>query len=583
MQSRTSAAPACARLAVVLALAGALGFVLGVAGGAARPTSAVAGTSAIASRGSSGVTADGLPTVQINGVVWTQLVVGNTVYAGGTFSTARPAGSAPGRNTVRRANLLAFDIRTGKLIASFAPATNGAVRALAISPDKKTLYLGGEFTKVNGAKRLRFAAVASGTGALRAMAPAFNKPVRAITTAGSTVYVGGFFDHVGSKVRHRLAAVSATTGKLRAWKPAANGYVYAMTFTPDRRSLVVGGNFSKIGRAKACGMSRLGLRKGEVLSWSINTVVRNCGRGTAILSLRADAFRVYGSGYNYRGQGNYEGVFAAGGTGKLAWLQDCRGDTYDVAIASGRVYSVGHAHNCGNIGAFPDTKPRTYYPALAATTSATGTVGRSSGGFTAFKGKPSPSLINWFPFLTPGKASGMEQAAWSVVTSGPYVVLGGEFTAVNGVPQQGLVRMALPALAPRKEGPHGFGASATPVVALTSDDTAIVTTRTAWDRDDQALTYTLIRNDVVVARRTVISRSWSRQPVSFTETSLAPGTKYTWRVEVADPDGNRTRSNGTTVTTRAAEAPEPSPSTTAPTDPAPTDPAASSPAEPVGG
>ena len=418
-----------------------------------------------------------------------------------------------------------------------------------MSPDKKTLYVGGEFTTVNSAKRLRFAAVASANGALRAMAPSFNKPVRAIATRGSTIYVGGFFDKVNSSVRHRLAALNSTTGKVRSWKPAANGYVYALTFTPDRRSLVVGGNFSKIGRAKACGMSRLGLRKGGLLSWPINTVVKNCGRGTAILSLEADATRVYGSGFNFRGQGNYEGVFAAGGTGRLSWLQDCRGDTYDLAIASGRVYSVGHAHNCGNIGAFPDTSPRTYYPALAATTSATGTVGTSAGGFRAFRGKPSPSLVNWFPSLTPGKVSGMGQAAWSVVASGPYVVLGGEFTAVNGVPQQGLVRMAVPSLAPRKEGPHGFGASAKPVVTPTSDQSVTVTTRTAWDRDDQALTYTLIRNDVAVARRTVTSRVWNRQPVTFTETSLAPGTTYTWRVEVSDPDGNRTRSNGTTLTT----------------------------------
>ena len=107
-------------------LASALGLLLGIAGGAAHPTSALAGTSAVTNRGSAGVTADALQTVQVNGVVWTQLVVGNTVYVGGRFSTARPAGAAPGASTVRRANLLAFDIRSGKLITSFAPTTNGA-------------------------------------------------------------------------------------------------------------------------------------------------------------------------------------------------------------------------------------------------------------------------------------------------------------------------------------------------------------------------------------------------------------------------------------------------------------------------
>ena len=36
------------------------------------------------------VSADSLPTVQIDGIVWSQAVVGNTVYAGGSFANARP-------------------------------------------------------------------------------------------------------------------------------------------------------------------------------------------------------------------------------------------------------------------------------------------------------------------------------------------------------------------------------------------------------------------------------------------------------------------------------------------------------------
>ena len=42
------------------------------------------------------VSADPLPTVQIDGVAWTQRVIGNTVYVGGRFTTARPAGAAAG-------------------------------------------------------------------------------------------------------------------------------------------------------------------------------------------------------------------------------------------------------------------------------------------------------------------------------------------------------------------------------------------------------------------------------------------------------------------------------------------------------
>jgi hypothetical protein len=61
------------------------------------------------------VSADALPTVQINGVVWQQVVVGNTVYAAGDFTTAPPAGAAAGTNTATRSNILAYDVRTGAL------------------------------------------------------------------------------------------------------------------------------------------------------------------------------------------------------------------------------------------------------------------------------------------------------------------------------------------------------------------------------------------------------------------------------------------------------------------------------------
>jgi hypothetical protein len=68
------------------------------------------------------VSSDALPAPQIDGVVWDQVVIGNVVYVGGEFTTARPAGSKPGVDTVPRANILAYDLTTGVLIDSFAPS-----------------------------------------------------------------------------------------------------------------------------------------------------------------------------------------------------------------------------------------------------------------------------------------------------------------------------------------------------------------------------------------------------------------------------------------------------------------------------
>ena len=46
------------------------------------------------------VASDALPTAQMDGVAWTQLVVGDTVFVGGSFANARPANAAPGVSTV---------------------------------------------------------------------------------------------------------------------------------------------------------------------------------------------------------------------------------------------------------------------------------------------------------------------------------------------------------------------------------------------------------------------------------------------------------------------------------------------------
>src|SRR4051794_26542550 len=73
-------------------------------------------------------TADSLPTTQVDGVVWQQVVNGNTVYAAGSFSNARPANTSPGVNTTPRANLLAYDLTTGNLNTSFNPSLNAQAR-----------------------------------------------------------------------------------------------------------------------------------------------------------------------------------------------------------------------------------------------------------------------------------------------------------------------------------------------------------------------------------------------------------------------------------------------------------------------
>ena len=88
---------------------------LGAPGLAAADTAPPSGTPAT-------VSADVLPTWQINGVVWSQVLVGNIVYVTGSFTKARPPGvAAGGAGEVDAANIFAYDITTGNRVHDVQP------------------------------------------------------------------------------------------------------------------------------------------------------------------------------------------------------------------------------------------------------------------------------------------------------------------------------------------------------------------------------------------------------------------------------------------------------------------------------
>lgn len=501
------------------------------------------------------VTADALPTVQINGVVWTQVMIGNVVYAGGEFTSVRPAGAAPGTRETPRSNLLAYDITTGALVTTFVPGEfNGAVKTLAVSPDKKTLYVGGSFTKVGKWWRGRFAALKASTGSLKSQKPSFNSTVNALAVNSKTVYAGGAFTSVGGKARSRLAAVKAKNGKVTGWKAKADSSVHALLLTSKSKLLVAGGTFTKLNSTAASGSGAVSPSTGKTKTWKVNKIVKNGTPSSAILSLATDGSTVYAASYAFQ-IGTFEGVYAASSKdGTLRWLQDCHGDTYGVVPIGDVVYSVGHAHYCANIGGFPESTPRVEYRALAVTKAAAGTVAKNGQTtlpiYTNYEGRPAPALTNWFPELSAGTYTGQSQAAWSVVGNSKYISLGGEFPRVNGTPQQGLVRMAISSIAPNKVGPTGSAASLALAASVDSVGRVEINWRQLSDRDDLKLTYRLDREGVAIDTRTVSVPVWKRSTMSFTDESAASvgsSTVY-YRVTVSDPRGNTVQSATIAVT-----------------------------------
>ncbi len=79
---------------------------------------------------------------------------GNTVYVGGDFTGRRR------RQEDRRARLAAIDASTGELLP-WAPAADGRVRAIAVAGG--SVYVGGAFGSIKGARRDSIARIDAGT------------------------------------------------------------------------------------------------------------------------------------------------------------------------------------------------------------------------------------------------------------------------------------------------------------------------------------------------------------------------------------------------------------------------------------
>lgn len=399
-----------------------------------------------------------LPTVQVNGVVWTQAVNGDIVYAGGEFTSARPAGAPAGTSETPRWNLLAYRLSTGELIQGFDPHLNGEVRGVAVSPDGKRVYAVGRFTQVNGRAHSRIIALDPATGnRFTGFKASLGATGYAVSATSTTVYVGGAFVTANGAKRTRAAAFSVVNGALTAFAPAVqDNAVRALVLSPDQKRIVLGGSFSAVNgdRRPGRGMVSIDTKTGKVqYRWLVNDVVRNGAEAdgtehSAIYSLVSDGSFVYGSGYQYKAgkTGKLEGVFKARWSdGAISWLEDCHGDTYSVALLDGVVYTAGHAHDCSTVaGGWAEASPQDIRRAIAFTRVATGELASTTmRRYTDFGGQPAPSLYDWFPAISAGTYTGMSQGPWHVTSGGGYLVYGGEFTRVGGVGQQGLVRFKL--------------------------------------------------------------------------------------------------------------------------------------------
>ena len=497
------------------------------------------------------VSADALPTAQINGIVWDQVVVGDIVYAVGYFSSVRPAGSPAGQNESPRRNAMAYNINTGEIL-DWAPTTNATINTITASADGQTLYLGGEFTELNNQTAWRIGAVGAADGQRVPLNASANGSVKTLSVSanGSTLYMGGAFTQINSSARQRAAALSLSTQQLTSFAPKVdNYYVRSIVEASDGSAVAIGGAFESVAGSDKPGYGLAILESdGSLRKNNATSVVRGAGAWASVMSVKADEQGLYAASYSQTG--SFEGVMRLNWkTGDIDYMADCHGDSYDVLPAGDVVYAASHSHDCSNIGGFPDVTNH-YHNAVAYTNASTGTVQAThNGSYQDYEGQNATTNLNFYPDFTPGKISGANQATWTVEGNDKYVVYGGEFLAVNGTAQQGLVRFARRDIAPNKQGPMDKGGAFKVTGSSPRAGVVSLSFKANWDRDDKTLTYNVYRdsmNGQPVSSQSVTAGFWERSDLSATDV-VDPGSTHRYRVQVTDQWGASTVSDWVTV------------------------------------
>lgn len=196
--------------------------------------------------------------MQVDGPVLALLPMRGRLYVGGNF------GQAAG---VARDKLFALD-KQGALVPGW-PAldtgTNGGAYALAATPDRTAVIVGGAFRTLVGQPRTFLGAITT-AGQTTAWAPAAvcasNCFVRDLIVGGKRVYAG-IQGPGGHATAYRLS-----TGRT-VWSVRASGDVSAMALSGRR--LLIGGHFTRVNRKDHTMIAELRAGTGAVLKRSFRT------------------------------------------------------------------------------------------------------------------------------------------------------------------------------------------------------------------------------------------------------------------------------------------------------------------------
>jgi uncharacterized delta-60 repeat protein len=400
------------------------------------------------------------------------------------------------------------------LDASFTPAANADVFALAAQPDGKIL-VGGNFTALAGVARLSIARLNADGSVDGSFNPAINTHVRTfVVYPDGKILVGGGFTTVGTSTRVRLVRLNADGSIDPSFNGGADGTVLASAVQPDGK-ILVGGLFALINNVQRTLVARL--NADGSLDTAFNPTVTGVAVGTQsvveCLALQPDGKILLG--------GNFAQV---NGTARSALARLNPDGSLDPTFVIG----AGASSNVQCVVLQPDGRiliggyfttfagqPRRSIARLNSNGSldTVGTVGPSAG-VNRIVLLPDGSFLAGGTFNTVGSlarnrlarfaadgtfdttfdpdvtgAIGLSTPGiYAMISPGPdQLVIGGTFGAVSGQPRSGLARLGTPLPLITRQ-PADLAATAGSSVTLTVTTNVTANVRYQWQRNGTPLT-----------------------------------------------------------------------------------------------
>ena len=316
---------------------------------------------------------------------------GTQMFVGGDFSYL---------NGAARRNFVALDATTGDVDYSIQADTDGIVYALAGDAATGRLYVGGAFGTVGGQPHARLAALdLNAGGAVLPWKADADGNVRALLTSAGSLYVGGGFTNINTVYATRLARIPLATGAPdKLFKPKPSGVVRALVAPPDASAVLVIGEYQTIG-----GLSRNGAAAVNPVTGAVGPFTPGEGGSGLSAAMSPDGETLYWASHSNR-------LYAyAWRTANLpTWRVRTGGDIQAIAASATEIYVGGHFTN------FPEAKLSR--PFIASLYAATGAV------------------TPWTP------SSDGNFGVWAFTITPDSLLVGGDFTRSGGHRQPGFAR-----------------------------------------------------------------------------------------------------------------------------------------------